>query len=109
MMATFEEDFFASTMGWVHPSPRMPVANEGLGWYPVLKDILYLVVTITGWSKNTMNNGLVSWPALKFYCKSKGTPPKRKNTSYSIGLYITSRGPPRGGAIPLVNQPVKMG
>ena len=34
------------SIGWVVPPPRMPVANEGLGWDPLLyKTTTILVVT----------------------------------------------------------------
>ena len=39
-------------MFWVVPPPRMPVANEGLVRDPLLKNVIILVVAVTGRGDN---------------------------------------------------------
>ena len=51
-MALCWEVFFKG-MCWVVPPPRMPVANEGLLGSPT-KNIIILVVTVTGQGDNPM-------------------------------------------------------
>ena len=40
------------TKHWVVPPPRMPVANEGLVRDPPTKNVIILVVTVTGRGNN---------------------------------------------------------
>ena len=47
-------------ISWVVPPPRMPVANEGLGWDPDPKNITILVLTLTGKRDNPRNIGIFS-------------------------------------------------
>ena len=34
---------------WIYPAPRMQVANRGLGWDSLLKNIIILMGPVAGW------------------------------------------------------------